>query len=479
MEIHELTKYLDKLSKEDEAIIVKAIETAKKAHDGHLRESGVPYFEHLFETAKTLAQLKMHPAVISAGLLHDSIEDGKLTPEILKKEFGEEILNLVLGVTKLSSVEYRGLKRHVESLRKFFLATAKDPRILIIKLADRLHNMKTLDSLPEEKIKRIALETMEIYAPLAHRLGIGSMKGELEDLAFMHLEKNKYLEVREILKSKSKETVKKLEDILKSLKKMVAKEGIVDIKTDYRIKHTYSLYRKLLKHGMDIDKIYDLSSLRVIVKDIPTCYQVLGLVHSKWRPLPKRIKDYIAFPKSNGYRSLHTTVFTGEGGIVEIQIRTEEMHREAEYGIASHVNYKETGGKSKHKDESMEWLREFAKTQSEIERADEFLKSLKRDYFDQRIFVFTPKGDVIDLPIDSGPLDFAYAIHSDVGDKTASAKINSKIAPLNSKLINGDIVEIQTKKTATPSRRWLEYTKTTFAKKKIRSYLTQKDKKTK
>jgi GTP pyrophosphokinase len=416
----------------------------------------------------------MGPTVIVAGLLHDSIEDGKLSAELIRKDFGEEVLRLVEGVTKLGTVKYQGVKRHVESLRKFFLATAKDPRVLIIKLADRLHNMRTLEHLQEEKRRRIALETMEIYAPLAHRLGIGELKGQLEDLSFKYLEPAKYIEVKEILKTKSKENINRLEDSLKSLKKLLAKENITDIKTDYRIKHIYSLYKKLQKREMDIGRIYDLSSLRVIVSDIPTCYQVLGIVHGKWRPLPKRIKDYIAFPKKNGYRSLHTTVFAGDGGMIEIQIRTEEMHREAEYGIASHVNYKYSDGKKTTQDEALLWLQKMAESQAEIKHPEEFLATLKTDFLDQNIFVFTPKGDVIELPPGATPIDFAYSIHSDIGQHIFAAKINGKIASLDKPLHEGDIVEIITKKNSTPSRKWLEYAKTNFAKKKIRAQLEKK-----
>jgi GTP diphosphokinase / guanosine-3',5'-bis(diphosphate) 3'-diphosphatase len=471
MEAKELLKNIKSPSKEDHILIEKALNLAKSAHDDQLRESGVPYFTHLFETAKILSDLKMEPSVIVAGLLHDSIEDGKLTEEQIRKEFGAEIVKMVLGVTKLGTVNYRGLKRHVESLRKFLIATAQDPRILIIKLADRLHNMRTLEHLPDEKRKRISLETMEIFAPLAHRLGIGSIKGELEDLAFMYLEPEKYTEVKNILKAKSRETIERLADILKSLKKILAKEGITHIRTDYRIKHTYSLYKKLLKNDMDIEKIYDLSSLRIIVEDISTCYQILGIVHGRWRPLPKRIKDFIAFPKPNGYRSLHTTVFTGDGGIVEIQIRTEEMHMESEYGIASHVNYKERKGKSKSKDEALEWLRSLAERHADISKPVQFLESLKHDLYNQRIFVFTPKGDVIDLPVGATPIDFAYAIHSDIGQHTFGAKINGKMVNLGFKLQDGDIVEIITKKGSSPSHKWLDYAKSSFAKKKIKNYL--------
>lgn len=473
-ELKELAQFLDDPSQADLDLLERAASTARRAHETQMRESGVPYFEHLFETARILASFKMPAQVIAAGLLHDSIEDGKLSEKEIKENFGDEILSLVQGVTKLGNVKYRGLKRHVESLRKFLIATARDPRILIIKLADRLHNMRTLMHLPEEKQKRIALETMEIYAPLAHRLGIGRIKGELEDLSFMYLEPAKFNEVKEILKSKSRENIGHLEESLKSLKKLLAKEKITEIKTDYRIKNIYSLYKKLLKNSMDIEKIYDISSLRVIVKDIPTCYQVLGIVHGKWRPLPKRIKDYIAFPKKNGYRSLHTTVFTGDGGIIEIQIRTKEMQQEAEYGIASHVNYKETAGKKQVRDETLEWLQKMAKSQAEIESADEFLTSLKTDFLDQKIFVFTPKGDVIELPPGATPIDFAYSIHSDIGDHIFAAKINGKIASLGSTLSDGDIVEIIAKKNSVPSRKWLEYAKTTFAKKKIRASLERK-----
>src|SRR3989344_98133 len=470
----EIDKFIDNLefNAKDKAVVRGAAERAEIIHSDEKRESGEPYFNHLFETVKILTSLGMGPKTLSAGFLHDSLENNKITREEIKNEFGEDILFLVDGVTKLSTLKYTGLKRHVESLRKFFMATSKDPRIIIIKLADRLHNMETLGHLPEAKQKRIALETMEIYAPLAHRLGIGKIKGRLEDLAFFYLDSANFKETREKLGKKAGENTERLDKILRSVKKALANEGITDIKTDYRVKHTYSLYKKLRKNDMDIDKIYDISSLRIIVKDTLTCYQVLGIIHSKWQPLPMKIKDYIAFPKPNGYRSLHTTVFTGDGGFVEIQIRTEEMHNEAEYGLASHISYKEgKSARSKNEDYKVEWLRKLAESQKDISRSDEFLKSLRNDFFDQRIFVFTPKGDVIELPAEASPLDFAYAIHSDIGDHTFAVKVNSKMVSLDSKLLSGDVVEIQTRKGSKPSRRWLEFAKTTFAKKKIRASL--------
>ncbi len=433
--------------------------------------SGDPYFHHVYETGKTLAAMHMDATTIAAGFLHDTIEDGHLTHEEMKKEFGDEILFLVEGVTKLGKLKYRGMERHTESLRKLFIATAKDIRVIMIRLADRLHNVKTLYGHPKpEKQKRIALETLEIYAPLADRLGIGFLKGELEDYSFKYAYPEEYEKVKELLKQKSKTDQTYLEKVRRALAKSLAEEHIEVVKMDYRIKRMYSLYRKLKRKNMEIDKIYDIVALRVIVPSVADCYRVLGVVHHMWRPLPGRIKDYIALPKLNGYQSIHTTIFTGDGGITEIQMRTPEMHTEAEYGIASHVVYKERGITTKI-DTQTRWINELLEAQKEAEESGQFIKHLKTDLFNDRVFVFTPDGDVIDLPAGSSPIDFAFAVHTDLGMTTSGAKINGKMSALDTELKGGDIVEIITNKKAVPTSKWLRYAKTSLARRRIRSYI--------
>lgn len=498
-EVKEITDYLKNRTKEDVELIKKAFDFAKKIHGNQKRYSDEPYFNHVFETAKNLAQIGMGSVTISAGLLHDILEDGEVAPEELEKKFGKEILFLVEGVTKLGKIRYRGAKRHNESLRKLFVAMSKDIRVLIIKLSDRLHNMKTLKYVPTHKQERIATETLEIYAPIAYRLGIRKVNRELEDLAFPFVYPEEHRKVYEIMKEKDKENIKHLEKFHKSLKKSLANEGMVNIKTDYRIKGMYSLYKKLLRKKWDIEKIYDISALRIIVPTINDCYKVLGIVHGSWRPLPGRIKDYIAFEKPNGYRSIHTTIFTGDGTIVEVQIKTPDMHNAAEYGIASHISYKENkknddylswikylipfkktyyenGNEKSEKNldltEVPNWIKDLVEYQKNVKEKDEdFINNLKKDFFEHRIFVFTPKGDVIDLPIESVPIDFAYAVHSDVGNHISGVKINGKFVSLDTKLNNGDIVEIQTKKTSKPTSKWLEFVKTATAKKNIKSFI--------
>lgn len=492
MSINELTSLMDSPSEKDIALIEKAYNTAMEAHKGVARMSGEPYFNHVYETAKTLAELKMCAEVVCAGFLHDSIEDGVLTEEKIKQEFGEEIFFLVNGVTKLGKLKYRGVERHIESLRKLFVASAQDIRVIIIKLADRLHNMRTLQHVRPDKQKRIALETLEIFAPLAYRLAVRRISRELEDLSFPYLYPKQYDQTKELMKQKSAETLPKLEKFMRSVKKALAEEQLTDIHTDYRQKGLYSLSKKITQKGGEIENIYDILALRIFTRSISDCYKVLGVIHGKWRPLPGRIKDYIAVPKPNGYQSIHTTVFTGDGSIVEIQIRTHEMHYQSEYGIASHVSYKDIKNnenkemnwfsqflpksltsffKSQSKDKTAPgWIRDLADFQGNIAN-DKMLEDLKTDFFGQRIFVFTPRGDVIDLPIGSSVVDFAYAIHSDVGDHMAGAMVNKKIFPLHSQLKNGDQVEIIIKKTAKPNRKWLNYAKTSIAKKFIKSAL--------
>jgi GTP pyrophosphokinase len=463
-----------KINKKEEELIKKAYEFAEHAHLGQKRLSGELYFTHVFETAKILAKLGMDAPTIIAGLLHDVLEDTEITEEELKKEFGENIVFLVNGVTKLGTLKYHGHERHVESLRKFFVAMTNDLRVVIIKFADRLHNLRTLQFVREDKQKRIALESIEVYAPLANRLGMGKLKGEIEDAAFPYAYPKEYKEIEEIMEKEKGLYEKNLEEIHTELKKELSKNRVKIIEINYRMKHKYSLWKKLQKREMDIEKIHDIVALRIVVENIEECYKVLGIIHSVWKPLLGRIKDYIAVPKPNGYRSIHTTIFTGSGGIAEIQIRTKEMHAEAEYGIAAHFAYKEKNKKDPQNanDKSkFKWIEELKNFNSESNEPKKYLEHLKMDFFNDRIFIFTPKGDVIDLPEDSSPIDFAYSIHSDIGNHIISAKINGKIAPFLSKLKNGDIVEIITKKNSKPSEKWLECVKTSIAKKHIKSYL--------
>lgn len=459
---------------EDVALVTHAYTYAENAHKEQKRYSGAPYFVHVSAVGYTLAEMGMDPKTISAGLLHDAVEDADVSEEDIEREFDKEIRFLVDGVTKLGKLKYRGAERHVESLRKLFVSTAKDTRVIIIKLADRLHNVSTLRFVPKEKQKRIALETLEIYAPIANRLSIGKLKGELEDYCFPFALPEEYKKVQDIMRENGNDNDKKLEKVYRAIQIELAKSGIQSARGEFRTKRTYSLYKKLVRHDMDIGKIYDVAAIRVIVPSLSDCYQALGIIHSQWRPLPGRIKDYIAFPKPNGYQSLHTTIFTGDGSIIEVQLRTEEMDRDAAFGVAAHFAYKEHGSTpsgndiSKHAD----WLKDVT-TLGHAEHDDDYLERLKTDFFGDRVFIFTPVGDVIDLPQGATPIDFAYAIHSDIGDHTSGALVNRKMVSLDTPLGNGDIVEIITKKNAKPSKKWLEYAKTTLASRHIRSVLVK------
>ncbi len=495
---------------EDAALVEKAYTFAAQAHKDHKRFSGDPYITHLAAVAESLASIGMGAKTIAAGLLHDTIEDMGVERAVIEKEFGKDVLFLIEGVTKLGHLKYRGAERHRESLRKLLVATGKDVRVLIIKLMDRLHNMRTLQFVPPEKRRRIALETLEIYAAIAHRLGMGVVRKELEDLAFQYAYPEEYAEARKLLTEKSKETQTRLEEMTRTLRKELAKNEITNFETDYRVKGLWSLWQKLKRKGGDISEVYDIAALRVVVDSVADCYRVLGLVNNLWQPLPYKIKDYIAFPKPNGYQSLHTTVFAGDGGIVEVQIRTREMHRDAQFGIAAHVIYKERGkGASttpaKGRGSSFDWIRSLlpgfrrapahapAKEsapkparvrygsasvpewlsgleENELEDPD-FDTAVRSDIFSHRVFVFTPRGDVVDLPVAATPIDFAYAIHSDLGDHIAGAKVNGKMVPLDTTLHNGDIVEVQTKKNAGPKQKWLDFAKTTLARRHIRNAL--------
>ncbi len=457
-------------SKDEIQTIQRAYEFAEHAHVGQFRANNEPYVIHVAHSALHVAEFGMDATTVIAALLHDTIEDTPVTENQLREEFGDDIVFLVNGVTKLGTLKYRGEERHVESLRKFLVASAKDVRVIVIKLADRLHNLETLHGLKDrpDKQKRIARESIEIYAPLADRLGMGKLKGQLEDLAFPYAYPKECAIAEELFKQKKKVTEKYTEKVYRSLHKEVVKFNIKIIKSDYRIKHKYSLYKKLVKRDMDIEKIYDLVALRVIVPTIEDCYKLLGMIHSMWRPLPGRIKDYIANPKPNGYRSLHTTIFTGDGGIAEIQIRTLEMHENAEYGIAAHFAYKE----GMQVTPTTTWIKELSGT-DENSRSEYFLKQLKKDYFSDRIFAFTPKGEVIDLPEESSAVDFAYAVHSHIGNHATGAVINGKHSPMKTKLQNGDIVQIITRNDANPSSKWLDFAQSTLARKHIQRYLRE------
>ena len=474
----DITSLLHGLPETDKKLIEKAYLFAEKAHEGQKRNSGESYFIHVFETAKILAELGMDTKTIVAGLLHDTIEDTPVDEEGLKKEFGEEVVTLVNGVTKLGKMKYTGAERHVESLRKFFMAMANDLRILIIKLADRLHNVRTLQYVKSEKQKRIALETIEIHARLADRIGMHKLKGELEDASFPFVYPKEYAETEKLLELNSKSNQKELDRVTNEIKKTLKEQRVKVVEISSRAKHKYSLWCKVKKYEMNIERVYDIVALRVIVEDVENCYRVLGIIHGLFQPVPGRIKDYIATPKRNGYRSLHTTIFTGNGGVVEIQIRTPEMHAEAAYGIAAHFIYKEMG-KGSHQsgddliDKNLRWIDQLKELHKIVDKPAKFLEHLKMDLFQDRIFIFTPKGDVVDLPAESSPIDFAYAIHSDIGNHAQSANINHKMAPLHTKLKNNDIVEIIVNKKANPSSKWLDHTKTTMAKKHINAYLKE------
>ncbi len=458
------------VTEKDRELIEQAYLFAAQAHKEQKRRTGEPYVSHVVAVAENCAKLGMDTETILGALLHDVLEDTSTTPEEIKTIFGENVLFLVEGVTKLGHVKYRGRVRHVESMRKFFVAIAEDIRVLIIKLADRLHNIETLQFVPEEKQKRIALETIEVHASLAGRLGMGKLKGLLEDHAFKYAYPKEHEKTVNIFT----ERVPRAQEAAQNAENKIVKT-LTDFKlesqVDSRVKHTYSLYRKLLKHEWDVEKVYDIVALRVLVTNLPDCYQALGLIHMLWKPIPGRIKDYIALPKHNGYQSLHTTVIT-EFGIVEIQIRTHEMHEIAEMGIASHFIYKETATSGKRVTKP-NWLDQLKELHGVIKNPSKFLEHLHLDLFRDRIFVFTPKGDVIDLPEGACPIDFAYLIHSSIGQQTHAAKVNGKMVALNTKLKNGDIVEIITSKNAKPSSKWLDFAKTTAARKKIRTYITE------
>lgn len=471
--IDTIHSYLPKAKCDD---VTKAYQLAEEAHKDQRRVSGEPYILHPLAVAQILADMKIDTTTITASLLHDVVEDTSYTLDDLKKMFGKEVAFLVDGVTKLSRLNYRTKEdQQLNSMRKMFLAMAKDVRVVVIKLADRLHNMRTLRYMRSDKQKRIAQETLEIFAPLAHRLGIFNIKWELEDLSFRYLEPDKYYDLVEQMKQKRhvrEEIVNEAIDVLKK----ALDEAHIHCEINGRPKHFYSIYKKMKKDNRDLSQVYDLFAIRVIVDDVKDCYGVLGIVHSLWKPLPYRFKDYIAMPKPNNYQSLHTTVIGTRGQPVEIQIRTWEMHRIAEYGVAAHWRYKE-GNQTANKDafdEKMGWLRNLLEWQ-DTSNPKEFVNALKLDAFSDEVFVFSPRGDVIDLPQGAIPIDFAYRIHTDVGHRCVGAKINGKIVPLDYKLKNGDIVEIITSKVGKPSLDWLNIVGSSESRSKIRSWFKKEN----
>lgn len=446
-------------------LIRLAYDFANQAHEGQMRESGEPYINHPLATAQKLADLGLDTNIIVAGILHDVPEDTEKTLEDVEKNFGKDVATMVEGITKLSKIKYRGVERYMENLRKMFVAMAKDVRVIIIKFADRIHNLQTLYAKPPVKQKRIAQEALEIYAPIARRLSIGALVNELEDNAFKYALPSEYNWTQNLVKDKTSKKEKTIEKAKKIIIRELKKHNVNYLDIHGRSKHLYSLYLKLLRFDRDIEKIHDLMALRIIVNDISDCYAALGTIHQLWKPLPGKIKDYIAQPKPNGYQSLHTTVFCVNGDITEFQIRTKEMHQEAEFGIASHWHYKEKGKLPKIK-----WIKELAAWQKELEANQNYLDNLKLDVFQNRLFIFTPRGDVIDLPEGSTPVDFAYHIHTEIGDRCSAAKINDKIAPLDTVLKNGDVVEILVDKNRKgPNEEWLKFVKTRTAKTNIRA----------
>lgn len=473
------------LDSNQKRLVKDAYEFAEKAHDGQKRKSGKPYFTHTYGAAKILAEIGMDPTTVAAGLLHDVPEDTEVTLEQLGEKFGKEIAFLVDGVTKLGRIRLRGSQEEyfLENLRKMFLAMAADIRVVIIRLADRLHNMRTLKHLPPEKQKRIATETLEIFAPIANRLGIGEVKGELEDLSFKYLDPENYTYAKDVVETYHKEREQYIENVIEELKKSLGTSGIKVLDVSGRAKHLYRLFLKLKKHDMDLSRVYDVVAVRIIVPEIADCYEALGIVHKRFRPMVGRIKDYISLPKPNGYQSLHTTIFGPNGRILEVQIRTPKMDHEAEFGIAAHWIYTEKERKSwrnlffrtksEAPDKELRWVSQLREWQKEIGADnEEFLRSLKIDFFKNHIFAFTPRGDIIDLPEEATPIDFAYAIHSEIGDKTVGAKANGKMIPLDYHIQNGQVVEILTSKDRKhPGRDWLGFAKTSMAKSHIRRQL--------
>jgi GTP pyrophosphokinase len=466
-----LAKVAENRPSDDLEIIRKAYDFSLKHHQGQTRASGEPYLIHPLEVSLVLADMKLDSTAISAGLLHDAIEDTTVTHEDVRREFGDQVVHIVEGVTKIDKIDLASREeRQAENVRKMVLAMVDDIRVVLIKLADRLHNMRTLKHLPEERRQQVAKETLEIYAPLAHRLGMGKVRGELEDLSFRYVDPIGYDQVRSAVEQRRKAGESFLGKVVKILQEKVKENG-VDAKVDSRIKRLYSIHQKLLRQRITVDQVYDLLAVRIITKSVKDCYTALGAIHQMWRPVPGRIKDFIAMPRPNLYQSLHTTVITEDGHQFEVQIRTEEMHKMAEEGIAAHWKYKDGGPVSAKDEQRLTWLRQVVEWQQDVKDPNEFLSTLKVDLYPEEVYCFTPMGKVVILPRDASAIDFAYAIHTEVGHTCVGAKVNGRMVPLRSKLRNGDMVEIMTQTGHNPSRDWMGFAKSTRARNKIRHWL--------
>jgi GTP pyrophosphokinase len=475
MDVKEIAKTLP------DSLIGRAYRFAENAHKGQRRASGEPYFEHARKTADHLLEWRLDEETVAAGLLHDVAEDTDIPLERIKDEFGPSVCFIVDGVTKLGKIKYRGVESQRENIKKLILASSEDIRVLLVKLADRYHNMMTLKFLPSDKQKRIALETYEIYAPIAYRLGMQRLSGELEDLAFPYINREAYDWLMKNIRARYEDRVKYLTRIKPIVMKALSDADIETLRLDFRAKRYSSLYKKLLRYDMDVEKVYDLVAFRIIVKSVGDCYAALGIIHNLWPPLPGRIKDYIATPKPNGYRSLHTVVIGVGEKPIEFQIRTVEMHEEAENGIAAHWAYEEKKGTRDYterktsiaKEREIEWVTRLRNWQNEQD-SDNLIEAMKIDFFKDRIFAVTPKGEVIDLPAGATPVDFAYHIHSAVGNQCVGARVNGQIVPLDRELRSSDVVEVIIQKGKKPSASWLEFVKSAHARNHIKKSLTGK-----
>ena len=484
----QITDNLDNMiSDKEKDLLDKAFLFAEESHKGQLRKTGEPFINHPLRVALILSQMKSGVDAIIAGLLHDVVEDTEFSLQTIKSEFNEEVAFLVQSLTKISKIKYikdqekKETDSEKENFRNMILAMAKDLRVILIKLADRLDNMKSFWVFDLEKQKRKASESLEIFAPLAYRLGLTDIGAQLEDLAFPYVYPEKYKLTRKIVGRKREELENYLKTIVPLVEEQLKKNNLLPLKIKYRAKHLYSIWRKLQKEDMDIKRVHDLVAMRIIMPKTEDCYAALGIIHQMWKPVPQRFKDYIALPKPNGYQSLHTTVFAENGRMVEIQIRTKEMDEEAEWGIAAHWVYgaiKETKGYKKKKTfippKNFYWIKQLQEWQKRFYNSQQFLESLKVDFFKDRIFVLTPKGDIIDLPEGATPIDFAYQVHTEIGNQAAGAKANGKLVPLNYNLKSGEVVEILTQKGKLPSSSWLEFVKMSETKKRIEEILRRK-----
>jgi GTP pyrophosphokinase len=464
----------------DEDLLRRAYLFSAREHRGQIRKSGEPYLVHPLEVANILAELKLDPICVATGLLHDIVEDTQIPLEVIEEYFGPDIAHLVDGLTKISKLDHASHEeRQALNMRKMLLAMVDDVRVVLIKLADRLHNMRTLEYLPGEKRRRIAQETLDVYAPIAHRLGMSRVRGELEDLAFRYLEPEEYFKLKELVENRRKRLESFLDEVKQRISEMMAASDIRIVHIEGRMKRLYSIYQKLKRQRITIDQVYDLIAVRIITESVKDCYAALGVIHHAWKPIPTRFKDWIAIPRENFYQSLHTSV-VGEGGQpLEVQIRTQEMHLIAEEGIAAHWKYKE-GRRGSHtdEDEAFVWLKRLVEWQQEVKDSREFLDSLKLDLYPKEVYCFTPKGKVIELPRGATPIDFAFSIHTQVGINCNGAKVNGRIVPLRYQLRNGDVIEIMTSPSAHPSRDWMNFVKTSRARSKIRHYLADSERAT-